>query len=90
MMMRDFDIKRLPVIKDKKFVGLLTLKDILKIEPQLFDMLVDRIELREEPSKPIRKITDNEGICSICGTFDQSLTKNPDGVFVCNTCLDEQ
>src|SRR3989338_708364 len=34
--MRDSNIRHLPVVDKGKMVGLLTLKDILKIEPQLF------------------------------------------------------
>lgn len=49
--MRDHDVRHLPVVDGKKLVGLLTLKDVLKIEPQLFDLLVETIELREEERK---------------------------------------
>ena len=49
--MRDHDLRHLPVVDGKKLVGLLTLKDVLKIEPQLFDLLVETIELREEERK---------------------------------------
>lgn len=86
MRMRDFDIKRLPVVKDGRFVGLLTLKDILKIEPQLFDMLVESIELREEKSKPIKNPSPDEGICQICGSYAAELEKNDDGVLTCENC----
>jgi len=54
MRMRELDIRHLPVEMDEKFVGLLTMKDILKIEPQLFDLIVDKYELREEENKPIK------------------------------------
>jgi len=50
-LMRDCDFRHLPVIDGKKLIGLLTVKDILKIEPQLFDLLVEKIELREEERK---------------------------------------
>ena len=51
--MRELNIRHLPVMKKSKMIGLLTLKDILKIEPSLFDVLVEKIELREEEKKPI-------------------------------------
>jgi len=36
------DVRRLPVIKDNKLVGLLTEKDIIKIEPSLFRHLIPK------------------------------------------------
>ena len=39
--MRDNNIRHLPVVADNEMVGLLTIKDILKIEPQLFDLIVE-------------------------------------------------
>ncbi len=84
--MRDSNIRHLPVVDGKKLLGLLTLKDILKIEPQLFDLLVEQFELREEDKKPIHKISKNEGICQTCGDYAEEL-KQKDGVFVCSKCL---
>jgi predicted transcriptional regulator len=52
-LMRDREVKRLPVFEGKKMVGFLTLKDILKIEPQLFDLIVEKYELKEENQKPV-------------------------------------
>ena len=54
LMMRNNDIRHLPVVDDDKFVGFLTMKDILKIEPQLFELLVEKIRLREEDTKLYR------------------------------------
>lgn len=58
MKMRDLDVRHLPVELDDKFIGLLTMKDILKIEPQLFDLIVDKYELREEDNKPVKLFSD--------------------------------
>jgi CBS domain-containing protein len=52
--MRDYNIRHLPVIHQGKFVGLVTLKDILKIEPDLYEIMVERIELREIERKPVK------------------------------------
>ncbi len=51
--MRDYNFRHLPVKHDGKIVGLITLKDILKIEPDLYEIMVEKIELREEERKPI-------------------------------------
>ncbi|MBI2128709.1 CBS domain-containing protein [Candidatus Woesearchaeota archaeon] len=86
--MRDLNIRHLPVIDGKKFIGLLTLKDILKIEPQLFDLLVEKFELREEERKPLSKRKPSEGICQICGKYADKVT-NLDGVLMCMDCKEE-
>jgi len=52
--MRDYDFRHLPVKHDGKIVGLITLKDILKIEPDLYEIMVEKIQLREEERKPIK------------------------------------
>ena len=44
--MRDNNIRHLPVVENDEMVGLLTIKDILKIEPQLFELIVEKFELR--------------------------------------------
>lgn len=62
--MRDNNIRHLPVVEDNKMVGLLTIKDILKIEPQLFELIVEKFELKEEARKPINA---NEDIPSELG-----------------------
>ena len=52
--MRDYNIRHLPVMHQGKFIGLVTLKDILKIEPDLYEILVENIELREAERKPVK------------------------------------
>ena len=87
--MRDHNIRHLPVVDDGKMVGLLTLKDILKIEPQLFELLVEKFELREEPRKPINRIIPTEGICQGCGAYSEKV-KNVKGSILCKRCAREQ
>jgi CBS domain-containing protein len=85
MLMKENNIRHLPVMDGKKLIGLLTLKDILKIEPQLFDIIVEEIELREEDKKPIFKQSEKEGICQECGNYTEILVEL-DGVLVCKKC----
>ena len=85
MLMREHNIRHIPVVDGKKILGLLTLKDILKIEPQLFDLVVEKFELKEEEKKPIFKPTGKEGICQECGEYAEELTE-VDGVLVCKKC----
>ncbi|MBS1266518.1 MAG: Homoserine O-acetyltransferase [Candidatus Woesearchaeota archaeon] len=53
VIMRDNNIRHLPVMFKNKITGYLTIKDILKIEPQLFELIVEKFELREEERKPV-------------------------------------
>ena|SRR3989344_3026010 len=85
IMMRDYNIRHLPVMDNNQFVGLLTLKDVLKIQPQLFELLVDTIELREAERKPINRIVPNEGICEECGEYTEAL-RDMKGSMVCPSC----
>jgi len=89
IVMRDLNIRHLPVTDGEKMLGLLTLKDILKIEPQLFDLLVEKFEIREAARKPINQKNENEGICQICGKYATELNE-ADSVLVCSKCQEEQ
>lgn len=52
-LMTELDIRHLPVVNNGEFMGFLTAKDILKIEPALFEIMVQDFELREEERKPV-------------------------------------
>ncbi len=87
--MRDSNIRHLPVAEGSKMIGLLTLKDILKIEPSLFEHLVETFELREEERKPINRIIPNEAICQGCGAYVEEV-QNVKGSLLCGRCAKEQ
>jgi CBS domain-containing protein len=87
--MRDSNVRHLPVVDKGKMVGLLTIKDVLKIEPQLFELLVEKFELREETRKPIDRIISNEGICQGCGAYAENV-KKIDRTLLCERCYAEQ
>ena len=88
--MRDYNIRHLPVIENGIMVGLLTLKDVLKIEPSLFELLVEKFNLREESRKPINRVISNEGICQGCGTYVENITHTKSGSLLCGRCAKEQ
>ena len=87
--MRDNNIRHLPVVEDNKMLGLLTIKDILKIEPELFDLIVEKFELREESRKPINRIIPSEGICQECGEYFEKV-KEIDGTVLCEKCAKQE
>lgn len=63
MKMNDEEVRRLPVVKGGKLVGILTQKDILKIEPQLFDYMVEKFQVSYKPIFRGLK----RGACEQCG-----------------------
>ena len=87
--MRDNNIRHLPVVESNEMVGLLTIKDILKIEPQLFDLIVEKFELREESRKPINRIIPTEGICQECGEYSEKV-KEINRTVLCENCAKEE
>jgi signal-transduction protein with cAMP-binding, CBS, and nucleotidyltransferase domain len=85
-LMKKNDIRHVPVADNKKIIGLITMKDILKIEPQLFDLIVESYDIREESRKPVFEVTADEGICELCGKYSKSI-KDVKGSKVCPECL---
>ncbi|MFH1052838.1 MAG: CBS domain-containing protein [Candidatus Woesearchaeota archaeon] len=86
--MRDLNIRHLPVMEGKKMVGLLTLKDVLKIQPQLFELLVHKFEIREEERKPLKRMSEKEGVCELCGEYTSELLSINKSL-VCEDCKDQ-
>jgi len=72
--------RRLPVTVKKKVIGYLTLKDILKIQPELFELARVGYEKREVGNLL------KEGICENCERFD--LIKQYQGKMLCESCIE--
>ncbi len=51
VLMNNDSVRRLPVVDNGVLKGIITAKDILKVEPELFDTVVDNYRLREEDRK---------------------------------------
>lgn len=51
MLMKDNDVRRLPVIDGEELTGIITSKDILKIEPELFEHVYSNFDIREKDRK---------------------------------------
>lgn len=86
--MRKLKFRRFPVTVNGNVVGMLTLKDILKIEPALAEIATERItDIKELPNKlkRIKEAADfEEGICDECGNVN--LLYNIDGKLICDDC----
>jgi CBS domain-containing protein len=76
--MRKSKYRRLPVVIKKQVIGILTLKDILRIQPELFELAREGFEQKEVGNMM------KEGICDKCEKLD--LLYNLNGQLLCDQC----
>ena len=82
-------IRRLPVVENGKLIGFLTSKDILKIDPGLFEMIAQTIKIKEETEKLKRhKILRQQGICEECGEF--GILCKSEAQAICEECYNKR
>ncbi len=82
------NIRRLPVIKDKKLVGIITNKDILAIAPETIEILME-IQKMNEHAIPSSKEVPDIGTCETCGDYGVTLYE-VDGTYICEHCRDDR
>lgn len=46
VLLRDNNIRQVPVVNGEKLVGILSVKDILNIQPQLYEILYEQAQMR--------------------------------------------
>jgi len=83
VLMRLENIRRLPVVDKGDVVGLLTHRDVLSIQPELYDIVIDSFNIREKERKA-RLNGMMEGKCYACQTHGP-LTKIG-GKWLCDSC----
>ena len=79
----------LPVTVNKNIIGFLTMKDILRIEPSLFETASEIMQIKEESEKLKRAKAGEsfrEGLCEECGEF--GLLYKIDNRTICEACRD--
>ncbi len=47
LLMNKENVRRLPVMVNEKIIGLITLRDVLTIQPTLFELILDRVSISE-------------------------------------------
>ncbi|MFC1685504.1 cyclic nucleotide-binding/CBS domain-containing protein [Nanoarchaeota archaeon] len=91
--MKKQNTKWLPITVNGRVIGILTINDILRIEPGLFELVRGNMNIREAENK--FKMRDSaisgeeswrEGECESCGEFD--LLRGIDGEMMCEGCRD--
>ena len=83
------NIRRVAVLKNNSLAGIITSRDILKWSPELIDILVESLRLRNEEAQK-RSEDDDEliaygGECSNCGEYATDLVLE-DGEYLCESC----
>jgi CBS domain-containing protein len=79
----------LPVTLKGNVLGFLTLKDILRIEPSLFETASEIMQIREKSEKLKRRKAGEsfkEGTCEECGNF--GIIYKVDSRTICEDCKD--
>ena len=88
-LMRKKKYRRLPVTVKKRVIGYLTHKDILRIQPELFEIAKENYTIKEQSEKLKRKQAGEsfkEGPCEECANYD--ILYNQDGRLICESCRD--
>ena len=75
-------VRRLPVLHKDKVVGIITQKDIIRLQPAILEVIADRGKI-----KIPKKEKYIEGICEICESYAQ--LKDREGKFICTECIDQ-
>jgi CBS domain-containing protein len=82
-------IRRLPVVERGRLIGFITSKDVLKIDPGLFQMIAETIKIKEETSKlKRRRAVREQGICEECGKF--TILYKSEAQVLCETCYNKR
>ncbi|MBU3912743.1 MAG: CBS domain-containing protein [Nanoarchaeota archaeon] len=88
--MKKLKFRRLPVVVNGSVIGMLTMKDILRIDPTLFADINFAEKIREESEKLKRMKTARwikEGMCEECGNFN--ILYKVDERLLCEPCKED-
>ena len=86
-LMRKNLIKRIPVVKNGKLVGIITDTDIARVGPEFINIIEERLKLKEEGFEPERTEGRISGICEECGNYSDTLYY-VNGRWLCESCKD--
>ena len=89
--MKKLKFERLPVIHEGEIAGIITVKDILNFNPEIYPELEEFAKIREE-SKKLKLIKEakrkrRDGVCEECGNFN--ILYMVHGRLVCDSCRDD-
>lgn len=97
--MKSKKVRWLPVTVKNRIIGLITVKDIIVMEPKLFEMVAEFTPIREEAKKiriinarksrkklEMGEVWVKEGVCQECGAYN--ILYQRDGSLICEACKD--
>ena len=80
-------IRKLPVIKDGKIVGILSENDIVKISPDLIALAKEYAEIHRNGCYEVEEREYIAGKCEMCGQYSLKLMRY-EGMLICPECYD--
>lgn len=81
-LMTERNVEKLPVYEKDRLVGIITATDVLRVEPALFETLLERIRISSVPEKDDQMEFFE---CETCGNYSDDV-KEINGVYVCSEC----
>jgi len=86
-LMRKNLIKRIPVVKNGKLVGIITDGDIARVSPEFINIVEERLRAKEEGFEPERREGRITGFCEECLNYSDTL-QYVNGRWICESCKD--
>jgi CBS domain-containing protein len=87
-------VKRLPVVKDGELVGIVTQSDIVRVSPELLEIVIEYASITPAEEKEVISLDTDEfreeyinGICENCGY--QGRVRLYQGRYLCDECIEE-
>ncbi len=87
--MSDLHLRRLPVVKKGKLIGMLTEKDILRLSPSLIALTREWAILGVNKRVEIKEPGSVSGYCEDCESYSINLQLE-NGILLCNDCREKQ
>ncbi len=84
-LMVEKNIEKILVFEKGKLIGIITANDILKVEPALIEVLLERMKIS---GKSYEEAEPEFGECENCGNYSDDL-EEVNGVWLCEECREE-
>ena len=83
-LMAEKRIKKLPVVSGDKVIGIITASDIIRVEPALYEILLEQLKIERPELARVRTASDTNQ-CEVCGNYTDDL-EDVNGVWTCGSC----
>lgn len=83
--MADKRIKKLPVMVGEKIVGIITASDIIRIEPALCEILLEKLKMSKGEDVMRARTPSDLNQCENCGNYADDI-EDAGGVWMCSSC----